>query len=415
MRRRRRPPRDSSGRRRAALWPVFAALLLAALSACDHHDPAMRDLPPSNAPPPPPDLPPVQNGVFKDSNVAGLTFVSGREQGVTDAAGRYTCETDTDIEFSLGALTIGSAECATLVIPPSLVPSGVLSDVRTLNIARFLLMLDSDGEPENGITISNPVRQLAASWAQVDFSTTDLDAELAAIVSDAASVDGTPHALPTATDALAHLGETASCAYAGAFSGPFSGDYRGAMTMAVGIRRSTPLFQGRAFEWLGFDNLENWEFGGSDASGVELSAAPTINHVRGDDTLTAAYVTPDVISGTWVSSNGNESVAFSLERLGDDTGTFRFVGLWGDFRQDGVLTLKLDDDVVSGQAYDPLRGRRAQISGVVDGHVMSLAITGQAVTTAVGTVTFDQNGAPISVAGTWSRTGDFQAVACRLN
>ena len=104
-----------------------------------------------NTPPPPTPLEAVQNGVFKDSNVSGLDFVSGQESGITDANGRFTCETGTDVMFSIGSVVVGQAECTTLIMPPSLVASGAIDDRETINIARFLQMLDQDGSPTDGL------------------------------------------------------------------------------------------------------------------------------------------------------------------------------------------------------------------------------------------------------------------------
>jgi hypothetical protein len=119
-----------------------------------------------NTPPPPPPLEAVQNGVFKDSNVSGLDFESGLEIGITDANGRFTCETGKDVTFSIGSVVVGQAECTTLIMPPSLVTSGAIDDLETLNIARFLQMLDEDGSPTDGlptdgIEIASDVQTLA--------------------------------------------------------------------------------------------------------------------------------------------------------------------------------------------------------------------------------------------------------------
>jgi hypothetical protein len=131
--------------------------------------------------------------------------------------------------------------------------------------------------------------------------------------------------------------------------------------------------------------------------------------------LTGRYVTPDIIAGSWELSFGNRRGSFELGRLGQDTGTFRFVGKIFNFRQEGVIALSLDDNVVTGEVYEVLRGRSAQISGSVDGAVMSLTTTGEIATSATGTVTYDQDGAPTGVSGVWSTNGEFKLAACRLN
>ena len=57
------------------------------------------------------------------------------------------------------------------------------------------LVLDTDGDPSNGIQISSAVTQAAATWAPVDFSSADLSTALAAIVQSANIAHGTQHVL----------------------------------------------------------------------------------------------------------------------------------------------------------------------------------------------------------------------------
>ncbi|MEL7298347.1 MAG: hypothetical protein AAGJ86_11860, partial [Pseudomonadota bacterium] len=87
-------------------------------------------LPPVPTPPPVSD---ITEGVFKDSNVAGLSYVSGGESGVTTADGRFTCETGETVTFSIGAVQLGTADCATLLSPASLIGDGTLDAPGVLN------------------------------------------------------------------------------------------------------------------------------------------------------------------------------------------------------------------------------------------------------------------------------------------
>ena len=65
-----------------------------------------RPLP--NTPPPPPPPPPVLSGKFKDFTVSGLSYSSGQQMGVTDAAGTFRCETGGDVAFAIGAVDLGA-------------------------------------------------------------------------------------------------------------------------------------------------------------------------------------------------------------------------------------------------------------------------------------------------------------------
>jgi len=127
-------------------------------------------------------------GRFIDAVVVGLSFTSGDQMGATDSEGTFTYEVGQNITFSVGAVEIGTVAGGDIISPVDLTGSNsTMPD--TQNIVRFLLMLDSDGDSSNGITISNEVQLMAANWTQVDFTTDLLDGELATIISDVAAVD----------------------------------------------------------------------------------------------------------------------------------------------------------------------------------------------------------------------------------
>ncbi|MGH7488866.1 MAG: hypothetical protein ACREMY_25175, partial [bacterium] len=100
-----------------------------------------------------------------------------------------------------------------------------LSDdpVTYTNIARVLMMLDKDQDPRNGITISAAIQD--AHFQKIDWTTTDLENAAAPMVAEATSLDGTPHRLPTAAEAAAHLYSTWLCATAGLYDGSTSGQF----------------------------------------------------------------------------------------------------------------------------------------------------------------------------------------------
>ena len=173
--------------------------------------------------PPPPGT--VLTGVFRDSTVSGLGFRSGSQTGVTDATGAYSYEVGQSITFFVGDLTLGTvAVPKALISPTDLVPGGTGSTLAVINLARFLMMLDGDGDPSNGIQISPAVTTAAANWPAVDFTTTDLPSALAGVIAQVNSVDGVTHSLPDAAAAQAHLQATLACAYSGGFVGLYAGE-----------------------------------------------------------------------------------------------------------------------------------------------------------------------------------------------
>jgi hypothetical protein len=140
-------------------------------------------------------------GVFKDSIVTGLNYKCGDKTGITNSNGEFYCSSDV-IAFSVGSVILGTANYSPLISPLDLVNSGGTRTREVQNIARFLLMLDHDGNPDNGIVISDEVRAIAEYWSQIDFNST---LEISDYISDVASVDNTPHSLPDGDTASAHL------------------------------------------------------------------------------------------------------------------------------------------------------------------------------------------------------------------
>lgn len=371
----------------------------------------------NNTPPPPPPPPAVQDGVFKDRNVAGLAFNSGAESGVTDTNGRYTCETGSEVSFSIGGVSLGQTDCATLATPNQLATDDAMFDLEVANLARFLQMLDEDGDPDNGIVISDAVQQIAENWTQVDFLTADLANELVTVISDAASVDGTLHALPSAQAALEHLVDTLACAYAGAYEGAISGTNSGAAAMVIGQSRSG--FSPFAYAWQGIDSVNDFEVagGGSGIFGFTIRQLPEIDNtdqgVAGP--IAVQFVTPDDISGTW------EGGALELHRIGGANGDeYRFVGnainSSFDDRAETYISLNFDGTTFSGEAFEVFEGTRFNVTGTLTGDAVSLTASGGGNTfTAMGTLTINPDGSPDEAQGTFDDGSDFSIVACPLN
>jgi hypothetical protein len=142
------------------------------------------------------------SGVFIDSSVSGLEYICGTRSDITSKLGEFQCERDSDVTFKVGGVELGSTKFATLLSPVDLVEGGDTRNKTVQNIARFLQMLDYDGNPSNGIEISPAVRSIAANWSQINFR-----AELSIddYISDAASVDNTTHDLPDGNTASNHL------------------------------------------------------------------------------------------------------------------------------------------------------------------------------------------------------------------
>jgi hypothetical protein len=119
----------------------------------------------------------VSTGVFIDSAVEGLQYETATRSGTTNSLGEYDYLAGETVTFSIGGIVLGSTIAGPVVTPLSLVPDATsATNPVVTNIVRLLLSLDSDGDPDNGITISSDVTTAANDLA-VDFSEADLSAD----------------------------------------------------------------------------------------------------------------------------------------------------------------------------------------------------------------------------------------------
>lgn len=111
----------------------------------------------SSAPPPGPDW---RTGVFIDSPVEGLAFRTDSNEGVTDQQGTFRYQAGETVTFFLGGLELGSAPGEPLLSPVSLVEGADdSSHPAAVNISRLLQALDADGNLNNGIQLTEALRE----------------------------------------------------------------------------------------------------------------------------------------------------------------------------------------------------------------------------------------------------------------
>jgi len=144
-------------------------------------------------------------GYFIDSAVANLDYdcITDGTSGITDASGAFTCQNMNQVRFRIGNLVLG--EIGTLppdgyVLPQDLV--GVsredVTDPQVTAMAQLLQSLDTDSDPENGITLSVEAK---STMPTETFNNAAVDTYM-----DAASL--TPAQIRTQTEAQTHLRAT---------------------------------------------------------------------------------------------------------------------------------------------------------------------------------------------------------------
>ena len=351
----------------------------------------------------------VLNGVFKDSNVFGLAYKSGDESGVTNKEGRFSYEEGKNVTFSIGKVELGSGLGQSVMTPLDLVANGSLESLEVLNRTRFLMMLDKDNQPSNGIEISSKVQKLAKSWDPVDFTSSSFPTENVHSIITAASVaDSSVHSIPDTIVAKTHLKTTLLCSNAGAFVGSYAGSESGNIVMTV--------------------NPVTGEVIGSSYNpvnkvSVEINSHTALDYDKGltfvsvEDSAKAfsgKLSSVNELSGTWLdSSNTLNQGTFTGTRLGGETdAVYRYsVAFTGTDK--GIFTFDVDrKNRVTGQVYSVSTKKVTELSGKISAD--KLTVTTDDGNELTGFIVEDT----LSISGVWIKgveNGNFRGGGCRLN
>ncbi len=195
----------------------------------------------------------VLTGSFIDSPVQGLRWVSGDMEGVTNSAGTFQYERGATVKFYIGSILIGEATGSSLIIPVDIVSGALnISDPAVTNVIRFLMTLDNDNNPSNGIVITEEVANLAlgkdVNFAQSTSGFAE-SSELQAIISEFTSVTGAgTHSLTPVSEAITHAENSIGALLSGNYSGTYSGDNAGTWS---GTITSSGVISGTATSSLG--------------------------------------------------------------------------------------------------------------------------------------------------------------------
>jgi hypothetical protein len=343
-------------------------------------------------------------GVFRGETVVGLGYVSGTRSGLTDTSGAYTYEVGQGIAFSVGAVSIGTIPMAkALVTPVDLIAQGTGLSNHVLNVVRFLMMLDQDGNPNNGIQISAAVTAVAASWGPVDFDTTDLPTTLGPLIQQASAADGVSHLLPDAATAQAHLRTGFYCNYSGNYYGTFGAGHlagfgRGDFTASVFPDGSMHSVAYASDSLPGFDVQTNGAVSPLlDGTFAQSDVSPSVD-------LQGSFADPTVLSGTFVSpftALGN----FQAVADASVAATYKFTGSYSS-PDSGSVNFGMDDSnqilgdgfagTVSGNTFTgtksfPHSANRYPVSGTYSNTASGITLDGQ-YSTASSVVTFSTVG-----------------------
>lgn len=350
---------------------------------------------------------PFSSGVFIDSPVAGLRYLSGDLLGETDSSGSFQCLST--IQFFVGDILLGEASCMDIITPVDLVADATdPTHPRVTNIARFLQTLDDDDNSSNGIQISTPVAVLAEDQL-IDFDQSiEAFEESSAVqilvnhLTSARSAGATD--LISSIHAQTHLQRSMWGLLAGTYSGSFSGARSGDWTLVVSNSGSVVGSTVAGDDILGTistNGTVNFTLGGTEdssdfsgnitragnASGTWSDASASGNW-RGqristiadtsifDDTDSADNIEDTLLEDD--SNNGGEDCAGSLSISGIDTDS-----IGNSFSAEKCSALFYEDTLI---ITDWRVGSTASINNLV--------------------VTYDNSGAPEEIALTFRDVAD---------
>jgi hypothetical protein len=162
-------------------------------------------------------------GLFLDSAVEGIKYDSGSITGLTDTNGTFQYEIGGNVRFMIGDIFIGEASGGSVVTPVDFVSGSDPSHPTVLNIVAFLLTLDDDNNPDNGIQISETIRNLAKD-SSINFAQTTTtftaDGNVQVVVSQlTAATSAGARSLVSSAFAESHLRNTLSVLNAGSGGG----------------------------------------------------------------------------------------------------------------------------------------------------------------------------------------------------
>ncbi len=267
----------------------------------------------------------ANTGIFVDSPVEGLRYVTDSLEGQSDVRGRFNYRSGETVEFYVGDILIGSATGALELSPIDLVPGATNENHPTVtNIARFLQTIDDDGNPSNGIRVTEVVADLARGES-INFNQSISEFE------DDGAVQVLVGTLTSATSAGARSLVPASVAQAHLRSSLLS-LLEGTWAGTIEIVALTAPYSGDRCEWRLQGNI--------DSSG-RFSSSETLTRATGigrDVCATSASG-----SGVW-------------ERSGNDV-TFRFTSssnpiIGGDYQFTGIVSNEGQRITIEGRGVE---------------------------------------------------------------
>lgn len=152
----------------------------------------------------------LETGVFLDSPIVNIGYRTESPDGVTregatNAAGQYNYQEGDMVTFFIGDLEFPAVAARGVVTPLDIAGTESIEDQMVINMIRLLQTLDNDGDPDNGITITELAKSYSAAINfDVDVATFAGDSRVTALISNAGQVPAISQ-LVSAEQAKAHF------------------------------------------------------------------------------------------------------------------------------------------------------------------------------------------------------------------
>jgi len=182
----------------------------------------------------------AHTGRFIDSPVNGMLY--GCDEGLSGTTGEngsFHYAEDCLMTFSVGSIVLGSAPAGSLVTPLDFVPgSEDEKHPQVINRVRFLMTLDADHTPENGISISHKVHSISQGIA-VNFEQSiaefESDPNVLSIVAELSAINAEVTGLVTVEEAQLHFRTSLLSLLSGGYTGYVTGDIEGWWRLTVNL------------------------------------------------------------------------------------------------------------------------------------------------------------------------------------
>ena len=271
-------------------------------------------------------------------------------------------------------MDLGSAKAKNVMTPKDLVKNGKVDTPEVLNRVRFLMMLDKDNNPANGIEISSKVQQKAKSWSTISFAKDKFPSEKAGDYKTEASVeDAKVHKFPTSDEAKTHFSSTLEtikttkrCSDAGAFTGTYNGSESG--NIALILDPSTGDIKGTLFNTDKSGNFVPSLINKTTAINYDIQSRKFVSLSESGIKLSGTLTGSNVLEGTWANKDDSKKKGtFIAKRIGGNGGAaYRYNAIFkGNSDNDlGVLAIDKDSsNKLTGKTYDVKTGKEANITG----------------------------------------------------